>query len=132
MDWGRVGQMNVALALWGALAAADIPVWDAHLDELLALFCAEYAGAGGPVVAPGTLKLHLGLFVVLLGLGWLMDAPPLILREIPDLAEATGPQDPRFEANETARTQLHMASLFLHLWRTHDFGAVVRKATGAA
>src|SRR5262249_40815037 len=50
MDWGRVGQMNVALALWGCLAAAEKALWDEHLDDLLALFVAEYRAAGGPAI----------------------------------------------------------------------------------
>ena len=38
MDWGRVGQMNVALAIFGALSGAEIELWNEHLTELLTLF----------------------------------------------------------------------------------------------
>ncbi|CAN7202394.1 hypothetical protein LJR225_000663 [Phenylobacterium sp. LjRoot225] len=125
MDWGRVNQMNIALALWGGLSAAEIEIWDNHLDELLALFVAEFRGAGGPVLDPGALKLHICLFAAMMGLAWLMDAPPLIQSQVPDLAEAESRFDARFKGNETARTQLHMLTNFLNLWQTQDFGRML-------
>jgi hypothetical protein len=122
MDWGRVGQMNVALALWGMLSAAEKDLWDAHLDDLLALFAAEYRGAGGPAIDVIELRLHLDLFVAMLGLSWLMDGPALIRRQLPDLAAIESRFDPRLVADEIARTQLHMNTIFLNLWQRHDFG----------
>jgi hypothetical protein len=130
MDWGRVGQMNIALAVWGSLSGAEKDLWDRHGDELLELFVREYHDAGGPLVEAETLKLHLDLLVAMLGLGWLMDAPPLIQRNIPDLAEVKDRFDHRFEENETARTQLHMSTIFLNLWDRHDFGKAVKTAVG--
>ena len=35
MDWGCVGQMNLGMALWGAMSGAETDLWDRHLDELL-------------------------------------------------------------------------------------------------
>lgn len=122
LDWGRVGQMNVAAALWGALSAAEKQLWDEHLDELLALFVDEFRGCGGPSIDARELRLHLDLFAATLGLAWLLDAPPLIQREIPDLAEVPDRFDPRLRSNEMARTQLHLLTSFLNLWDTHDFG----------
>ena len=123
MDWGRVGQMNVALALWGALSAAEPALLCDHLDGLLSLFVTEYRDHGGPIVEASTLGLHLNLFTATMGLAWLMDAPAMIEARIPDLGAIQGRRDPRFSANETARTQLHMMTNFLTLWRTRDFGA---------
>jgi len=40
LDWGCVGQMNVAMALWGAMSGAETDMWDNHLDDLLGLFVA--------------------------------------------------------------------------------------------
>lgn len=125
MDWGRVNQMNIALALWGGLSAAELDIWNLHLDELLALFVAEFRGAGGPEIAVDELKQHLFLFVATMGLAWLMDAPPMIQAQIPDLAAVESRFDERFRTNETARTQLHMFTSFLNLWRTQDFGRVL-------
>lgn len=123
MDWGRVGQMNVALALWGGLSAAEPEMLERDLDALLALFASEYAGQGGPPIDVAELGLHLDLFVATMGLAWLMDAPPLIEARVPALETIEGRFDPRFTQNEVARTQLHMMTNFLNLWRTRDFGA---------
>ncbi len=48
MDWGCAGQMNVAMALWGAMSGAETDLWDHHLDELLGLFVDEVRRCGGP------------------------------------------------------------------------------------
>jgi len=125
MDWGRVNQMNIALALWGCLSAAEIELWDNHIDELLALFVAQFRGVGGPMIEVVELKQDLFFFAATMGLAWLMDAPPLIRAQIPDLGEAESRFDPRFESNETARTQLHMLTNFLNLWETQDFGRIL-------
>ena len=125
MDWGRVGQMNVALAIWGALSAAEIELWDNHLDDLLMLFVSEFEDAGGPRLDVAEIKFHLDLFVAMLGLAWLMDAPALIHRQIPDLHQSITRLDPRIRRDEMARTQVHMVGTFLNLWDRHDFGAVL-------
>jgi hypothetical protein len=122
MDWGRVGQMNVALALWGGLSAAEKTLWDEHLDDLLALFVAEYRAAGGPAIEVAELKCQLDLFVAMLALSWLMDGPALIRRQVPDVEQAQSRFDPRLVSDEIARTQLHLNTIFLNLWERHDFG----------
>jgi hypothetical protein len=125
MDWGRAGQMNVAAALYGALSGAEPEVWDAHLDSLLQLFTEEFARCGAPALDRRELQLHLHLFTALMGLAYLMDAPPIIRAEIPDLAHAKNRYDPRFQQNENARVQLHMLTMFLNQWQTHNFGALL-------
>ncbi len=122
IDWGRVGQMNLASALWGSLSGAETTLWDAHLDDLLALFAAEFERAGGGRLDPQDVRLHMDLLIGLLGICWLLDTVPLILREIPDLDTAGDRFDPRFAASELARTQLHMLTVFMNLWETHDLG----------
>jgi hypothetical protein len=62
------------------------------------------------------------MLIGLLGICWLLDTVPLILREIPDLHEAESRFDRRFRDNELARTQLHMLSVFMNVWETHDLG----------
>ncbi len=128
IDWGRVRQMNVAYALWGALSGAGIEIWDEHIDELLGLFTTEYHEHGGPRLDPADLRLHIDLYVATMGLAWLMEAPVKILQRWPGAASASGPRDPLFRAHESARNQLHIATLFLHLWRTHDFIASLDRA----
>jgi hypothetical protein len=124
MDWGRAGQMNVAAALYGSLSSAEPEVWDEHLDSLLKLFTDEFARCGAPALDPEELKLHLHLFTAMMGLAYLMDAPPIIRKEIPDLAKATSRFDPRFQQNENARVQIHFITMLLHQWHKNDFCAL--------
>jgi hypothetical protein len=130
MDWGSVGQMHVAMTLWGCLSGAEGWMWRDHLDELLALFAREYEGCGGPPLDPAALRLHLLLYAAMMGLCWLMDAPPRIQREVPDLADCTGPLDPRITASETARVQLQMMTNFLALWQAEDLTDKLRLLFG--
>jgi hypothetical protein len=120
LDWGSVGQMHVAMTLWGCLSSAQEWLWTGHLDELLALFVGEYNGAGGPALDLGQLRTHLLLYASMMGLCWLLDAPPRIRREVPGLATCTGPFDPRITASETARVQLQMMTNFLSFWEADD------------
>jgi hypothetical protein len=120
LDWGGVGQMPVAMTLWGCLSSAELWMWRDHLDELLALFVRGYAGAGGPALDLAELKRHLLLYSAMMGLCWLMDAPPRIRREVPELADCTGPLDPRILVNETPRVQLQMMTNFLSFWQAED------------
>lgn len=122
IDWGRVGQMNVASALWGSLSGAEKSLWDDHLDELLELFCSEFRNAGGDALDPKEVRLHMDMLIGLLGICWLLDCVPLILREIPELETVPSRFEDRFRHNELARTQLHMMTVFMNLWETHDLG----------
>jgi hypothetical protein len=123
MDWGHVGRMNVAFALWGSLSGAGLDLWNHHLDELLGLFVDELRERGGPVLAVARLKLHLQLYVALMGLSYFLESPARILFRLPAAVAASGPRDPLFLANETARNQLHISTVFLNLWEAHDLGA---------
>lgn len=123
IDWGRVGQMNVASAIWGSISGAETTLWDQHLDELLHIFAEEFERASGTPMDPAQIRLQLEMLVALLGIRWLLDTIPLILREIPDLETAKDRFDPRFRERELARTQLHMLTVFMNLWETHDLGA---------
>jgi hypothetical protein len=125
LDWGGVGQMNVALALYGSLSGAEPEIWDDCLDEILRVFAAEYRAAGGPALDPAELKLHLQLMTALMGLAWLLDAPPIVRAQVPDLAAVESRFDPRFAGNETARMRLHMITMFFNVWRGQDLGAAL-------
>lgn len=126
LDWGGVGQMSVAATLWGCLSAADTATWEQDLDQLLALFVEEYAASGGPAIGVAQLGRHLDLMVMVMGLAWLMDAPPLILAEIPDPAILSGPLDPLLDTHETARVQLVILTNVLNRWASRDLGALLR------
>jgi hypothetical protein len=124
IDWGHVRQMNMAYALWGCLSGAEAEVW-ARLDELLALFVDELAAGGGPRVDPQELKLHLALYMAIMGVGFFLGAPARILKRLPEAADANGLRDPLFLDHESARNQLHMLIAMLDFWRAADFGACV-------
>ena len=49
---------------------------------------------------------------------------------MPDLAQATGPHDPRILTSETARVQLQMMTNFLMLWQKEDATGVLLKLFG--
>jgi hypothetical protein len=127
MDWGRVGQMNIALALWGTLSAAEPEMLDEQLDKLLCLFLAEFEAHGGPAISLALLQEHFFLYVATMGLAWLLDAPPLIRAQLPDLAPEHDRFDIRFKTNETARTQLHMLTNVLNLWQRRGFGELLAR-----
>jgi len=123
IDWGRVGQMSVAQALWGTLSGAELDIWDDHLDELLTLFVSTFkAESADDRLDRAEIRLELDMLVGLLGICWLLDAVPLILREIPDLDQVENRYDRRFRQSELARTQLHMLSVFMNVWEKHDLG----------
>jgi hypothetical protein len=130
LDWGSVGQMHVAMTLWGCLSGAQGWIWSDHLDDLLALFAREYERAGGPVLDRGRLRTHLLLYATMMGLCWLLDAPPRIRREVPDLVACTGPLDSRITASETARVQLQMMTNFLSFWEVEDLTGMLRALFG--
>lgn len=67
MDWGCVSQMNVAMAIWGAMSAAETSMWDRDLDDLLGAFIAEVSRSGGPVLDVEVLRCSLMLYVALMG-----------------------------------------------------------------
>lgn len=127
MDWGRVGQMNIALALWGSLSAAEPAMLDAELDNLLTLFLHEYATHGGPALSLETLQTHLFLYIATMGMAWLLDAPPIIRAQLPDLTPTHDRFYPGFKTNEAARTQLHMLTNVLNLWQRRDFSRLLNK-----
>lgn len=127
LDWGSVGQMHLAMSLWGCLSSAETWIWRDHLGELLALFADEYAAHGGPRIDLVELRTHLLLYAAMMGLCWLLDAPPRIRREVPDLARCAGPLDPRITASETARVQLQMMTNFLAFWEAEDLTATLQR-----
>ena len=123
LDWGRVRQLNLAYAIWGCMLAAPQYLWDDHLDELLTLFAHEVHAGGGPKLEVGTLRLHLDLYVAVMGLATAAVAPERILFRLPEAIYASGPLDPIFQKSTQARNFLQIYTNFLNLWQTHDFGA---------
>jgi hypothetical protein len=125
IDWGSVGQMPVASSIWGCIGAAEPEMHDQHLDELLDIFIAEYARAGGPLLGRRELALHLEMHVMMSALH-MTTAPPAILREVPDPGVVADRHDPIFAMNETARVQLKVTVSLLNMWRRRDLGRLLR------
>lgn len=124
IDWGGVGQLPVAQSLAGCLSGCEPDFLDAYLDELLDLYVAEYARAGGPRLDRAELEQHYELQEILAAVS-MTTAPPAILREVPDPGVAADRFDPIFTANETARVQLKVTIAHLNTWQRRDLGRLV-------
>lgn len=132
IDWGRVGQITFGAALWGGLCAAHHDIWTRHLDSLLALFCAEYAAHGGPLVKPEKLRRHLFLHMALMGTSRMVAAPGVIRFRMPECTGASGPRDPMFlpVSADPARNYNSVYTALMLTWEREDFGALVRELLG--
>ncbi|GAB3234920.1 hypothetical protein GCM10027535_44830 [Mycolicibacterium hippocampi] len=84
LDWGCVGRMNLAMAIWGSMCSADTDMWNAHFDSLLDHFVAEFAAAGGAPLDVGELRRHLLTYVAITGPAWLLDVPGYLLKRLPN------------------------------------------------
>jgi hypothetical protein len=115
----------VAKSIYGAFSGATVDLWDNHLDDILQVFIDEYARSGGPRLDRGELRQHVLLFTAMMGIAYLLDAPAIIERQVPDLAAVANPLQPDFLAIEDARIQLHMLTMFLNQWQSRDIGGLV-------
>jgi hypothetical protein len=132
IDWGRVNQITLGSALWGALSAAHHDIWAKHLDELLSLFASEYHQHGGPLIDVEELELHLVLHIATMGVARVLAMPEVVLFRLPEAVTATGPLDPIFLRSDPARNCLHIYTVFLNLWQQRDFGAKLDKLLARA
>ena len=127
MDWGCVSQLNVAMAIWGALSGAETALWDNHFDDLLALFCAEMHASGGPRLDAAELKRQVTLYTVLMGVTWLMDVPALVRARVPDSGAATRRTDPAIRGDEGVRAPLQMLTNVLNIWASTDLAGALQR-----
>lgn len=126
MDWGCVSQMNLGMALWGAMSGAENDIWATHLDDLLELFVAEFERCGGPRLQPDRLRRHTLLYAAVMGVAWLLDVPALIGKRF-DIAPSSR-TDPRIRDDESVRAPLQMLSNLLLLWQRHPLGDLLDEA----
>lgn len=127
IDWGRVGQITMGAALWGALSAAHHDIWDRHLDELLGLFVEEYRSAGGSALTVAALEEHLLVHIGAMGVARVFAFPEIVSFRFPGIFEASGPRDPALLAIEPARNCLHVLTVFLKLWEARDIGGCIAR-----
>lgn len=125
LDWGCVGQMNVAMALWGAMSAAETALWDKHFDSLATLFVTELHAAGGPALDADELTRQVLLYAGIMGVSWLLDVPVLITSRSGDSAQAMTRFDAAIKHCEALRAPLQMLVNVLNLWSTRDIGALL-------
>ncbi|WP_369830803.1 hypothetical protein [Mycobacterium sp. 1245805.9] len=124
LDWGCVGQMNMGMAIWGAMSGAETDLWNGHFDELLCLFIGEVERCGGPRLDPDRLRRHTLLYAAVMGVAWLLDVPALIRARF-----GTDPpgsrMDPRVRDDESVRAPLQMLSNLLNLWERNCVESLV-------
>ncbi|WP_283614927.1 hypothetical protein [Mycolicibacterium poriferae] len=125
MDWGCVSQMNVAMALWGALSAAENELWADHFDDLVDVFATEYRDAGGPEIDRAALVRQVLVYAALMGITWLLDVPALVRATVPDADRTTDRHHPAIKGDERVRAPLQMLTNVLSLWETHDVDAAL-------
>jgi hypothetical protein len=131
LDWGSVGQMNLAQAFYGMICAAETDFLNAHKQELLALLVAEYARYGGPRLDLEEIDFMVKLAVAVLGIAWILDAPALVEAQIPELHRLSSRYDPRLRNDFLARAQLQLLVVLLNEWQAGEIGSALRRFTGA-
>ncbi len=127
LDWGCVGQLNMGMAIWGAMSGAETDLWNVHFGELLQLFVAEVECLGGPRLDPERLRRHTLLYAAVMGVAWLLDVPALIRKRFGAAAPASR-TDPRIRDDESVRAPLQMLSNLLNLWERHRLGDLLDAA----
>ena len=120
MDWGCVGRMNVAMAIWGAMCSAETALWDHHLGDLLTCFADEYHRCGGPRIDVDLLTRHVLIYASVMGMTWLLDVPGYLRSQVPDATASTTRFSPGISDVESVRCRLQMMTNVLNLWDTHD------------
>jgi hypothetical protein len=125
MDWGCVGQMHVAMAIWGAMCSAETEMWDHHLDGLLTQFAAEFNACGGGILDVQVLTRSIVLYAAVMGMTWLLDVPAYVRSRAPELTAVSTRMDPAIAGVESVRSRLQMLTNVLNLWQTHDLAGVL-------
>jgi hypothetical protein len=128
LDWGCVCQMNVAMAMWGAMSGAETDMWDCHLDDLLRLFVSEVHACSGPDLNVAELHNQIMLYVGIMAVAWLLDVPALIRSRFGDSVGQLDRKDPRIKDDESVRAPLQMLTNALNLWETRHFGDLLDAA----
>lgn len=124
LDWGCVSQLNLGMAIWGAMSAAETDLWDRHLESLLGVFAAEVRDCGGPCLDPDRLRRDTLRYAAVMGVGWLLDVPALLRKRFG--ADMPGDRkDPRISGDEGVRAPLQMLSNLLNLWERHRIGELL-------
>lgn len=125
MDWGCVGQMNVAMAVWGAMCSAETELWNDDLDALLALFVDVFHACGGPRLDVARLRDQVVVYAAVMAMTWLLDVPSYLTKQVADLDSKTTRMDPGVRGVESVRCRLQVMVNALNLWETSDVGGLL-------
>ena len=125
MDWGCVGQMNVAMALWGALCSAETALWNDEFDALLLLFVDVFDANGGANLDVVALRSQVVLYAATMAMTWLMDVPSYVTAQVADLGPDSTRMAPGIRDVESVRSRLQMMVNALNLWETSDVGGLL-------
>ncbi len=131
LDWGSVGQMNVAQSFYGMYCAAETDFLNVHKRSLIGLFVDEYRKSGGPAIDVDEFANLVKLSVAVLGIAWILDAPSLIEIQIPDIDTVKDRYDTRLMNDFLARAQLQLLIVMLNEWQVDDIGTVLRQFVAA-
>ena len=126
LDWGSVGQMNVAQSFYGMTCAAETTFLNAYRRELMQLFVDEYHRNGGPAIDIEEFAFLVKLSIAVLGIAWILDAPSLIEAQIPDVHTVQDRYDPKLKNDFLARAQLQLLVVMLNEWLVDDIGGALR------
>ena len=132
LDWGSVGQMNVAQAFFGMTCAAEPDFLIAHRRDLIELFVAEYSASGGPAINADEMTFGVKMSIAVLGVAWMLDAPSLVAQEVPDYALIKDRTDPRLTGNFLAHAQAHLLRVLMSEWHHADIGGALRAFAATA
>lgn len=130
LDWGCVGEMNVAMTIWGALCGAEIDSWDRELDALLELFVDVFAANGGRRLDVAELRDQVVLYTAVMAMTWLLDVPGYVAARVPDLGPTSTRLHPGIAGVESVRSRLQMMTNALNLWANSDVGALLSAISG--
>ena len=125
LDWGGVGRMNVAMAVWGAMCGAETVMWDDNLTDLCAVFADEFIRCGGVSLDVERMVRHVLLYASVMGMTWLLDVPAHVRNRVPGLDGASTRLDPEIRDAESVRCRLQMMTNVLNLWETHGLGRLL-------
>lgn len=130
LDWGSVGQMNIAQSFFGITCAAEPDFLARRESDLIKLFVDHYAAAGGPEISADRMHTMVKLSMAVLGIAWMLDAPAIVARELPDYASVADRFDPRLTENFLARAQTHLLWVLIREWTRQDIGGALRRFAG--
>jgi hypothetical protein len=127
IDWGSVAQMNIAQCFTGMIICADPEFLAQREGELVELLAARYSAACGVDISIDRLHFLVNLSLATWGIGWVLDAPTSIPRQLPEFASLTSRFDPRLTSNFRARVVTNMLMTLISAWQHQDIGGALRQ-----